>query len=236
MPLATQFDPSVPAPAAWVARLIERLQALYGAKFAQQWEGISPARLNEIWGEELAGYAGDEIARGLLACRTRVFPPTLPEFLLLCRPGLAPDVAFQDAVAGMAARRRGEVGYWSHPAVYWAAVAVGPHDLLQCTYGTLRSRWERALSDQMAKGQWAPVPEPAPALPAPGQTLATREEAAAAMKRMGADKVLSQTGRNQRDWAHRIFAEQERKGGKRSSITVIAMARRALDLPTEVLP
>ncbi|MDQ4679426.1 hypothetical protein, partial [Stenotrophomonas maltophilia group sp. RNC7] len=58
---ATEVPP--PVPVAWAARVIERMQALYGAKFAQQWEGIEPARLAEAWAQEIADYTAEEIQR-----------------------------------------------------------------------------------------------------------------------------------------------------------------------------
>ncbi|MNV16291.1 hypothetical protein D3C71_1070460 [compost metagenome] len=125
MQLAHTTDALPPVPVAWAARLIERMQALYGAKFAQQWDGIAPARLAEVWAEEIAGYTAEEIQRGLASCRGRTFPPTLPEFLGLCRPTLNPETAYHEAVAGMSARSRGVIGNWTHPGVYWAAARVG---------------------------------------------------------------------------------------------------------------
>src|SRR5690606_23851424 len=150
--------------------LIERMQSLYGAQFSRQWEGVPTDRLVTVWAEGLAGYTGEEIRRGLQACKSQKFAPTLPEFLLMCRPELDAATAHQEAVQGMEARRRGETGEWSHPAVYWAAVKVGQHDLLNMGWQAIKGRWEKALRDQFAKGDWEPVPVPAVALPSPGKT------------------------------------------------------------------
>ncbi|WP_317629784.1 hypothetical protein [Achromobacter insolitus] len=176
------------------------MHLLYGAKFAQQWEGLTPRELKDSWNQKLAGLDEAQVRRGLVACMTREWPPTLPEFVKLCCPWMAPEVAYHEAVRGMSARKRGEIGIWSHPAVYWAAVGVSTVDLMSSTYGSIKSRWEKTLSDELAKGAWPDIPEPRQALPAPGQTLATKAEAAAALKRMGADKALDQTGRNARRW------------------------------------
>lgn len=112
------------------------------------------------------------------------WPPIVGEFIQACRPGLIPENAFHDAVAGMAARRCGEVGQRSNPAVYWAAMRVGSHYLLNCGYSVMQSRWERALSEELNRGEWAPTPVPAVALPTPGATHATPEEAAKELKAM----------------------------------------------------
>lgn len=150
----------------------------------------------------------------------------------LCRPWMDPEAAFHEAVAGMAARKRGEKGGWSHPAIYHVAVAVGTHDLLNCGYAVLRSRWERAFRDELARGQWEAVPAPAPALPAPGGTLATREDAAKAMAKMGAAGVVNSTGRDPRRWARRILV-QAQESGRLPPPAVLRMAEAAIVAPVD---
>ncbi|WP_306670180.1 MULTISPECIES: hypothetical protein [Achromobacter] len=201
------------------------MHLLYGAKFAQQWEGLTPRELKDSWNQKLAGLDEAQVRRGLVACMTREWPPTLPEFVKLCCPWMAPEVAYHEAVRGMSARKRGEIGIWSHPAVYWAAVGVSTVDLLSSTYGSIKARWEKTLSDELAKGAWPDIPEPRQALPAPGQTLATKAEAAAALKKMGADKALDQTGRNARRWIEK-WDERIAKG-EQPTPAIAAMLKRA---------
>lgn len=211
-------------PVAWAARVISRMKALYGAKFSDQWGALDPDEMAWAWAEELAGFTGDELAAGLAACKTRPWPPTLPEFIVLCRPPIQPEVAFHEAVQGLMARRRGERGTWSHPAIFHAAVAVGAHDMLNATYGQLRARWDRALNDAMARGAWEPVPDAQQALPAPAKTEAGDREAARAMEAIGASHVLEPGKRDPKGWAHKILANPKGK-----SPAVVAMARRALE-------
>lgn len=187
-----------PIPLNWAARLIERMTALYGAQFLRQWEGIPAERLPIVWAEELAGYTGEEIARGIDSCRRQKFPPTIPEFLLMCRPNLDPAAAFQEAVAGMTERSRGNLGDWSHPAIYWAAVRVGRHDILANGYQVMRSRWETALRRVLEQGQWDAVPEPREALPAPGQTQLTREEAEQRLRELNAHGLTTHSNDHRR--------------------------------------
>lgn len=215
-----------PMPMLWVEKLVQKMQVLFGARFAQQWEGIDPKVMMAEWAEELAGYSGDEIKRGLDACRTmsKGFAPTLPEFMALCRPPINPEAAFYEAVKGMAARRNGERGEWSHPAIYHAGVEVGQHDLLNCGYGVMKVRWEKALSKQLEKGQWPEVPDVHAALPAPKKTEMSEEEAKKAMERLGAGDVLSKPKHDNKAWARQIV---ENPKGK--SPTAVAMARRALN-------
>ncbi|MDF3940725.1 hypothetical protein P3W66_11840 [Achromobacter denitrificans] len=208
--------------------VIAELRLMYGSKFAQAWEGLTPREVKDAWNQKLAGYTEAEARVGIVACLSRDWPPTLPEFMRLCRPWMAPEVAFHDAVSGMTARRRGEMGHWHHPAIYWAAVAVGTHDLLNCGYAVLKARWERAFSEELARGQWHGVPAPAQALPAPGATRATKEDAEKALKAMGAGAIMNESGRDPRRGAKRILAETAKKAG-RYSPTVIAMAKAAMD-------
>lgn len=213
--------------------VVSELRLLYGSKFAQAWEGLTPREVKDSFNQKLAGFTEAEARVGLVACLGRDWPPTLPEFMRLCRPWMDPEAAFHEAVAGVTARKRGEVGAWAHPAIYHAAVAVGTHDLLNCGYAVLRGRWERAFRDELARGQWEPVPTPAPALPAPGGTLATREDAAKAMAKMGAEKIVNPTGRDPRRWARRIMAEAQRKGGRLPSPAVLRMAEAAIGAPAD---
>ncbi|WP_454691149.1 hypothetical protein [Achromobacter aloeverae] len=235
MQLATIPDPlcrESDLPLAWSYALAKRMRALYGSRFADRWGNVEPEELAAVWAQELHGFTAEDFRRGLDACRSLDWPPTLPEFMKLCRPWMVPETAFYDAVNGMSARRRGEVGNWPHPAVYWAAVTVGSHDLLNCGYAVLKGRWERALAAELAKTEWPAVPAPAPALAAPGQNRASREQAHAAAQeiRASAAAAVNQTGMDDKRWARKILAEQERKGGQRYSITVIAWAKRALGL------
>lgn len=217
-----------------VDHLWNRLSGTYGGRWLKDFPDMqSIENWKEAWAEALDEdrVTPQEVAEGLRTCR-RMFPdwpPAVGEFIRACRPGLIPENAFHDAVAGMTARRRGEVGQWSHPAVYWAAVRVGSHDLLNCGYSVMQSRWERALSDELRQGEWAPVPAPAVALPAPGATQATPEEAAKALKAMGAGAILNESGRDPRRGAKRILADVAKKGGRQYSPTVIAMAKAAMD-------
>lgn len=216
-------NPSDPLPLRWTAELMKRLRALYGTKFDQAWSNLDPKEIPTLWAEALAGFTGEEIAAGLTACRDREWPPTIPEFRRLARPWTDPEVAFYLAVKGMSERRIGRLGAWPHPAVYWAAVNVGVHELANTGYKAMQSRWEAALAAQIGRNEWEPIPQPSQALPAPGQTIATREEAEAALKRMNdASRVIKRTG-DGRDWARKILATPQGR-----SVTAINAAKAAL--------
>jgi hypothetical protein len=152
------------------------------------------------------------------------------EFIRACRPALEPEVAFYTAVAGMAARHNGEQGTWPHPAIFWAAVDVGAHDLQHCPYTTMKARWERSLNEVLARGEWKPIPAIVKALPAPPATAQTRAQAEEQMRKIGATGIMNQSGRDpMRGW-RRVLAETENPKGKRYSPGIVAMARNALRL------
>ncbi|MFJ1302399.1 hypothetical protein ACILG0_20755 [Pseudomonadota bacterium AL_CKDN230030165-1A_HGKHYDSX7] len=209
--------------------VINEMRALYGARFTQQWQGLTPRELKSAWEAHLQGLEEAEVMAGLQACLSRDWPPTLPEFLRLCRPWLHPEAAYHEAVAGLAARRRGEPGRWSHPAVYWAAVAASTHDLLNSTYGAMKARWERAYADSLKQRRWDPVPPIVPELAAPAHDRAARARAEAALARiLAAQTHAPRADRDSRAWARQILTEQARRGGKRYSACVLEMAGRAL--------
>lgn len=170
-PLAESSTSPQPLPTAWIERVFERLSALYGSKFADLWRGCDIEGVKSVWAKELAGYSPDEIARGIAACRTRDWPPTLPEFLKVCRPALDYERAFIEAIEQMRKRETGG-DEWSTPAVYWAAVKVGG-DLRAYPYPSIKGRWMAALDDAIEGIRTGKLPADVPqrreALPAPGQ-------------------------------------------------------------------
>lgn len=166
----------------------------YGKKFADLWGTTDPETLKQHWARRLHGLSRAELGRGLRALQTREWPPTLPEFMKLCRPPIDPLRAYHEALDGMTARvQKGEIGHWSHLAIYWAAVDVGAFDLLNHPYDKLKARWEKALQAQLEAGEWAPIPEPMLALPSPGKSHTASEEA---KRQLAALKLEIARGRN----------------------------------------
>lgn len=161
---------------AWIERIFGKLSGIYGSKFADLWRGCDIERVKRTWAEALAGYSPDEIRRGIDACMTRVFPPTLPEFLMLCRPPIDYEAAYYEAVEQLQKRDAG-ADRWSHPAIYWAATRIGSFDLRNSTWGGIKARWISALQAEMANGEWPAVPPHRKALPAHGDVSVPKEEA-----------------------------------------------------------
>ena len=111
-------------------------------------------------GEDL-GVQQRRAAAGIAGCRSRDWPPTLPEFMKLCRPPIDHQAALLEAIEQMAWRESGR-DRWSHPAIYWAAVKIGAYDLGRKTLGSDAEWWRKAFGDQMALGQWPEIPGATP--------------------------------------------------------------------------
>jgi hypothetical protein len=198
-----------PLPESWIERLLDKMLLSYGKKFLDQWGGVDTDKLVRHWSEELASFTREELGRGYAALETREWPPTLPEFKKLCRPGIDAANAYQEAVAGVNARERGEIGTWSHPAIYWAASCMA-YDLKHQAYQSIAKRWETALQAEMSKGEWSAIPQPMIALPAPGKSLSSRQQATDMLQKIGASDVLKPRN-DHRAWIAKI-AERAKAG------------------------
>lgn len=97
----TRLTSRPPLPSHWVARIFRELQGYYGSRFLDMWRvgqllpdgqdaGIANAK--QVWGEKLAGFADqpDRIKRALDSLPQH--PPTLPEFVALCRQSIAENL------------------------------------------------------------------------------------------------------------------------------------------------
>ncbi len=83
--LATSQPKSSALPEEWIERLFARFEAMYGAKFADAWKGCDLRNVKVVWAETLGSLGRDELSAGVAGCMTREWPPTLPEFVKLCR-------------------------------------------------------------------------------------------------------------------------------------------------------
>lgn len=215
-------------PESWIERLMDKMLLSYGKKFLDQWGGVDTDKLVRHWSEELASYTREELGRGYAALESREWPPTLPEFKKLCRPGIDSLAAYHEAVAGCRARESGEIGTWTHPAIFWAASAMS-YDLKQQAYNVIAKRWETALQAEMSKGEWSAIPQPALSLPAPGKTLSSRQEAAEMLKQYRASDILK-TASTRVDHKYWIKAVLKREADGDTTLPSISgrMAREAI--------
>lgn len=74
-------------PERFIERIFSEMLAMYGAKFSDLWRSADIAEVKAMWAKKLAGFESTpSVFRAALdALEDRPFPPTLPEFLSLCR-------------------------------------------------------------------------------------------------------------------------------------------------------
>ena len=157
---------------------------MHGDAFDRRWTGVAIADLRDTWAAGLAGISGQELAAGLRAAAAHRWVPTLPEFAAMCQPWREAQAGYEMAQQLMRQRIAGQHADW--PAVWlWAAAQRMGGDLLALPWSKAAGRWESAVSaarrDADAGRLPAAVPEFVPgntlALPRPGQTRITRDEA-----------------------------------------------------------
>ena len=96
-------------PDAWVERLFLRFAGIYGSqKVAAMWgdlteENVANVRL--MWGQALGEFRAETIAAALAALPSRAsgWPPSLPEFVDLCRQAAQARANAEPALAALAA-------------------------------------------------------------------------------------------------------------------------------------
>jgi len=228
LPSATSAEKVPALPESWAEQLFRRLENFYGAKFTDSLGGIPRERVKQAWAEELAEYGGDEIKRGLEACRSRTWPPTLPEFLQLCRPLADAREDWAEACEQMALRLRDGSDVWSRPQVYWAALHIGAHDLHTMAYEQCRARWARALGNAMGD----PVPPVRAALPTPGAQSVPRDEAQRRAAELASSIDVGLAKQPGKGWA-RSLMQRELLGEKLPS-SVAESWRSALNLERSI--
>lgn len=178
--------PSKALPSAWIDRLFSRFSAMYGSRFADLWRGADADEVRAVWAVDLGDLSPQEIAAGVEACKSRDWPPTLPEFRKLCRPPLDCERAFHEAAEQMHNREMGN-DVWSNPAIFWAARRLGC-DLIGSSLSAVKSRWAHELDKAVRDLHMGLLPREIPprraALPVPGNTLTPKGDALAHLARM----------------------------------------------------
>jgi hypothetical protein len=178
------YEKSLPKPV--VELIFTRLSEFYGNRFSEMWKGLGSDSLKETWGRELAGYSLEEIKTGIETCRSKDFPPTLPEFLKACRPQIDVERAFVEAANEYPKRKHG-TDKWTHPAIFWAAHAIGEFDMSRASWSSIKDRWKRELSERLARKDLPEIPLHREAISAPEDVPVSQEEGrrrCEALKRM----------------------------------------------------
>lgn len=164
-------------PMSGVEALFSEFAAMYGSRFADMWRHSDAVRVKSLWGEALSGFSVDEVRAGLYACRKLAWPPSLPEFMGLCRPEPDAQTAFEEAQRQVSRRVYGE-DVWPDKALYWAAVAFGFYDLRTTAWQLAKVRWTRLWQEKRAaEADLPPVPPSRESLPVPGKGMTDRETA-----------------------------------------------------------
>lgn len=179
----------------------------YGDLWASRYGAFPRARVMRSWAEDLADMTPMEIIDGMTACRDLKFPPTLPEFRLLCRPDRA-DELFSRAIR-LVSMLVDERDYGGDSVLYWSIQRFGEHEVKASTNAG-GPRWRKVVSettDEWRRGLLPIIPErrDCEALPAPGHTSISREEAERRVKSFG----LSMNPCGDRAWAQRILDRAE---------------------------
>lgn len=196
--LAHATSPALPSE--WIDRIWMRLHLMYGNKFADMWRGLNPSDLKNAWAEDLAGYSGEELKRGLEWCKTQKWPPTLPEFMISCRPVTDVRTEWAQAVEQMRIRLEGKgADVWSRPQVYWAAVTIGWYDLNSTAWEQIKTRWANALENAKHDA----IPEYRAQLPAPGKHSISKQDAEKRVAELAV--TLGIEKRDPKAWARRIM-------------------------------
>lgn len=217
-------------PREWIDKLWLKMRTYYGNKLADLWMGQDTEAVKREWGIALAKLTPDQVRRGVEALQHQDWPPTLPMFIGLCQPPIEPVKAYYEAVAGLQARSYGEVGRWSHPAIFWAAARMS-HDLRSCSFSQIRDRWEVTLKDELAKGSWGKIETPALQITNAVSQRAPSEHNAHMLDAL--HKLVSAnpgTHPDPKAWAHKII---ERAKDPKQGITqaVLYIAQDALKKP-----
>ncbi len=139
--------------------------------------------IKRIWAEDLSGYSGDEIKRGLNECMKREYPPTLPQFAMMCRPKMNYEESFQEAVKQMPLRKEG-LDKWSMPAIYYAGITM-MYALQHNTYESVKDKWKSAIDTAIEDIKYGKIPNEIPLVIMPPETIKiTPEQARANIERV----------------------------------------------------
>ncbi len=83
--LQTSSTSIEPAPISWVESLFSRMVACYGSKFADMWRDADMKMVKSMWASEMGKLTHEELRHGFQSLMSRAWPPTLPEYIILCK-------------------------------------------------------------------------------------------------------------------------------------------------------
>ncbi|HDR9132653.1 TPA: hypothetical protein QDA91_003791 [Burkholderia vietnamiensis] len=80
-------------PQHWVEALFSKMAAFYGSRFASMWNGVNVVEAHRAWAIELGKLSRDQLKAGSDNLTALPKPPTLPEFVSLCRQARSEQAA-----------------------------------------------------------------------------------------------------------------------------------------------
>ena len=78
-----------------IEALFSKMSAFYGDKFAMMWRGSKIDEVQKAWAIELAKLSREQLKAGSESLTALPKPPTLPEFINLCRQARLEQATFQ---------------------------------------------------------------------------------------------------------------------------------------------
>lgn len=206
--------------------LFDKMLSKWGKQFVDRWAIIDADKLLLDWAKALGGLTELEFRRGVAKLDSFDWPPSQPEFLKACRPEVDPLTAYYEAIEGARSRERGEVGTWSHPAIFWASVRVSTFDLMSLSYSQIKGRWESSLAMELAKGNWEPIPSPTLMLQH-NKTKISREDAGKVLSKLKEASGVKPSEADPKGWAKKIL-QRHADGDKTLGLIQVEFARQAM--------
>lgn len=224
-------------PRNWIEALFKKFLIRYGHLWADRYAGLdlTPDEIVDEWATELGGFSPEEIKRGLEASRANKFPPTLPEFISLCRPAASVRPSADEAWAiAIKAKDEAETVVWTEDmAQAWglckpvldAGDEVGARMAFRASYERISGlggpiRWtvshgwdaeKRAIALEKAKSAGLALPyEPQPVLMLEEKTApmpAYVKEMIASLKQVERPSIAERA----RQWTQQRKAEEAAK-------------------------
>ena len=209
-----------------IYQLFDQLSLTYANKFTNQYKHMDLERVQEHWCRAMKGYTPRELKLGISKLGKTDWPPTLVEFLKLCRHPVDSMKAYYEAIEGFAKRSMGEEYTYSHPAIFYAASNLY-FDLTHKTYSEIKERWASALDTELEKGQWPTIQ--APALQIGCEKTTGMSDKSKKIIEDNVKAILKRPVKDQKDWARRI-RDESRKPVHYLMQIQIEFAREALGL------
>ena len=78
----------------WIDALFAKMSTYYGNKFADMWRDGNMQAIKAVWAQECLKLSREEFTRGANALMAQEWPPTLPQFIKLCRPAIDAVAAY----------------------------------------------------------------------------------------------------------------------------------------------